>query len=561
MSKINKIKVSGTSYDLEDKNAAKSVTLTQAEYDALVSAGTVDQNTFYVISDATPGDLSQYWTSAETQSAITQATSGKVDTSTYNAYTASTDTALAGKQTTLTAGTGIDITDNVISATGGGGSSVVPVNQNIASGGTVGDLVRLGYFNSGELNKTATITIGGSDYLGWISQCVGPRTEGGTITFTLTYRYNLQYLYIVINDITTFNNNFIATIGDINFDGSRYYFDIISNPIEITKSTSASIPFFGNNCNALLSIVFKNYTSDEQTFVPTISSAPVYTIDIGSPIYYTASDFTQQKADFTAHTANTIVHVTSAQTASWNAKSNFSGSYNDLTNKPDLQNDWNESNTGSTTYIKNRPFYEEEVAGTPVVVCTVNSEYWNNMIGCIDQSQIFSFTTDVQLQDGDLVSIVTGIQPYYNYWVRDVEITYSMGTYYGNKDNFYFTSYNGTSWECTWGGSTNCVAPTILKASNETVTHKLDSKFIDSDIARTSAVTQSITQATSGKVETSAITTSITSGSTDSQVPSAKAVYDQLGGLKLVKLTESEYTALVTKDSDTLYVVVPDPSN
>lgn len=100
MSKINKIKVSGTSYDLEDRNAAKSVTLTQAEYDALVTAGTVDSNTFYVISDS-EFSMDDYWTSAETQSAITQATSGL--------------------QETLSAGTGIDITDNVISATGGGG--------------------------------------------------------------------------------------------------------------------------------------------------------------------------------------------------------------------------------------------------------------------------------------------------------------------------------------------------------------------------------------------------------------------------------------------------------
>lgn len=36
----------------------------------------------------------------------------------------------------------------------------------------------------------------------------------------------------------------------------------------------------------------------------------------------------------------------------------------------------------------------------------------------------------------------------------------------------------------------------------------------------------------SGKVDTTAITTSITSGSTDSQIPSAKAVYDQLGNVE-----------------------------
>ena len=56
-------------------------------------------------------------------------------------------------------------------------------------------------------------------------------------------------------------------------------------------------------------------------------------------------------------------------------------------------------------------------------------------------------------------------------------------------------------------------------------------------------------------VETSAVTTSVSSSPTDSQVPSAKAVYDQLGGLKLVKLTQSEYNALQTKDPNTLYIV------
>ena len=57
-------------------------------------------------------------------------------------------------------------------------------------------------------------------------------------------------------------------------------------------------------------------------------------------------------------------------------------------------------------------------------------------------------------------------------------------------------------------------------------------------------------------VETSAVTTSVSSTSTDSQVPSAKAVYDQLGGLKLVKLTQGEYDALPTKDANTLFIIV-----
>lgn len=136
MGKINKIKLSGTTYEVEDKEAVKTVTLTQAEYDALqtkdpsifyvisdgqggggsgssavevtqaeydalVSGGTLDPSVLYIITDAVGGDLSNYMTSAQTMNAISAATSTKQDI--------------------LSAGTGIDITDNTISVTGGSG--------------------------------------------------------------------------------------------------------------------------------------------------------------------------------------------------------------------------------------------------------------------------------------------------------------------------------------------------------------------------------------------------------------------------------------------------------
>ena len=133
MAKINQIRLSGTTYSIEDSSATKTVSLTQSEYDAL---STKDPNTFYVITDASGADLSQYYTSAQTESAITQAVSGKADSSAVtevnNALTAHTaDTTVHvtssekatwnGKQDTLSAGTGIEISGNVISATGGGG--------------------------------------------------------------------------------------------------------------------------------------------------------------------------------------------------------------------------------------------------------------------------------------------------------------------------------------------------------------------------------------------------------------------------------------------------------
>lgn len=120
---IDKIQLSGITYDIggQGGSGVSVVEVTQAEYDALPSSAKTDTSKMYVITDAQAGDLTNYYTKTETNSAITEATSGKVDSDVYTAYTAATDAALANKQTTLTAGTGIDITDNVISATGGGG--------------------------------------------------------------------------------------------------------------------------------------------------------------------------------------------------------------------------------------------------------------------------------------------------------------------------------------------------------------------------------------------------------------------------------------------------------
>lgn len=51
------------------------------------------------------------------------------------------------------------------------------------------------------------------------------------------------------------------------------------------------------------------------------------------------------------------------------------------------------------------------------------------------------------------------------------------------------------------------------------------------------------------------ISTTITSSSTNGEAASAKAVYDFVGGLKMVKMTSAEYQALTTKDSNTVYFV------
>lgn len=99
---------SGSYNDLTDKPTIPTVPTSNTAF---------TNDAGYITEDAISGKADS---SAVTEE-ISAAVSGKVDTSTFETYSGSVETALSGKQDTLSAGTGIDITDNVISATGGGG--------------------------------------------------------------------------------------------------------------------------------------------------------------------------------------------------------------------------------------------------------------------------------------------------------------------------------------------------------------------------------------------------------------------------------------------------------
>ena len=134
---IDSIQLSGTVYTLSAQSSGGSPTveLTQAEYDSLVSAGTVSANTYYIITDATPIDISNYWTSAQTQSAITASVSGKASQSDLETVSGQ----VANKQDTLVSGTNIKTINNEsllgsgnIDIQGGGGGKAVSGGTNIS---------------------------------------------------------------------------------------------------------------------------------------------------------------------------------------------------------------------------------------------------------------------------------------------------------------------------------------------------------------------------------------------------------------------------------------------
>ena len=124
---------------------ADSSAVTEEISAAVSGKADADALTAYVETSA----LTAYSTTEEVTSAITQATSGKADTEALTAFvetsaltayaettavTAEITAAVSGKQDTLTAGTGIEISGNVISVTGGGSS--VTVDPTLDSGST-----------------------------------------------------------------------------------------------------------------------------------------------------------------------------------------------------------------------------------------------------------------------------------------------------------------------------------------------------------------------------------------------------------------------------------------
>ena len=249
MANINKIRVSGTTYDIQDSNAPKTVELTQAQYDALVTAGTVDPNTFYIITDATAGDLSNYYTKSET--------SGATEIS----------TALGNKQDTLVSGTNIKTINNEsilgsgnIDIQGGGKAVSGSTNISITTGETTDTInctlpfekintnsVTLGGYNN--TNRGTNCYISGHDnvinnygsrhHIIGDSNKIGLSTSESNFYHTLTVgEYNINRGGVVFGRYNSSSSDALFSVGNGTRDDERHNaFEIRQNgDIYITKN-------------------------------------------------------------------------------------------------------------------------------------------------------------------------------------------------------------------------------------------------------------------------------------------------------------------------------------
>ncbi len=219
----------------------------------------------------------------------------------------------------------------------------------------------------------------------------------------------------------------------------------------------------------------------------------------------------------TAHTADTTVHVTSADKTAWNAKSDFSGSYNDLTDKPtiptvptnvsDFTNDAGYITSGeAATQIEAATSGK---ADTSAVTASIAAAVSGKQDTLIAGSGITISGNVISSEGGNKVVELTQAQydalvdkdPDTFYIITDAEAI-DINNYYTKTavDGLLSTKAN----TATTYNKTEVDTALAAKANTATTYTKTEVDTALANKADTSAVTEAISSAVSGKVNTSA---------------------------------------------------------
>lgn len=458
MSKINKIKLSGTTYDVEDANASKTVELTQAQYDALVSSGAVDSNTFYIITDASTFDPST-----------------KVDTSAFTSYSASVETALSGKQDTLVSGTNIKTINNEsilgsgnIDIQGGStytaGRGIDITNDTISlilpiSAGTGSNSIIEG------INTTASGSYSHAEGYNSKAQAEASHAEGYS-TAKESYCHSEGYATIAHGFRSHAEGAESVASGDTSHAEGKdtrtsNHAEHASGRFNVSSSASTT---FGDSGNTLFSV--GNGTANN-------ARHNAFEIRQNGDIYLTLNG---QDVKLQDQLGGSSITVDTAL------------------------------DSGSTNPVENRVIYNKIDEVEQVTAAALNNI--NDRLSEDEEVTAAGLNALNESLNGKQATLVSGTN------IKTINNQSILGS--GNID--------------------------IQGGSSYTAGDGID-------------ITNDVISVT-GKVDTSAITTSITSSSTDAQIPSAKAVNDKFGGLKLQQITQSDYNNLQTKDPSTLYIIV-----
>ena len=578
MSNINKIKVSGQTYNIQDENATKTVELTQAQYDALAVK---DPNTFYIITDATAGDLSNYYTKSETSGAteISTALASKADTATTytktevdNAITAATST----KQDTLVSGTNIKTINNEsilgsgnIDVQGGGGGSSYTAGDGID---ITNDVISV----TGKVDTTAFI----AHTADTVIHVTSAEKASWNAKSDFSGDYNDLTNKPTIPTVPTSNTAFTNDAGYITSDALNGY--ATTGDVQTATADMATKTWVGNQGYLTEHQSLSNYyTKSETSGATEISTALASKQDqlvSGTNIKTINNESILGSGNITiegggkAINAGTNISVTTGETAD-TINCTLPITADTTTNAPKIKigSDYSllTSNSSVSPYNITKA-YGNILFGNSNTVFNNDGNggeiSYNFLLGAFNSVQAVGFykpTASSNMLCGSRNTTQSSNDfAFGNYNTFSKSHQFAVGDYHTPKNDYEtnFGKYSiSVSASTAFGNSGNTLF-SVANGYNTANTHNAleirqngDIYIADTnDTSTTNYYQKPMIKLQDALGDT--VDTEITSASTN-PVTSA-AIYNQFGGLKLVKLTQSEYDALSTKDSNTLYVIV-----
>lgn len=254
------------------------------------------------------------------------------------------------------------------------------------------------------------------------------------------------------------------------------------------------------------------------------------------------------QSDFSGHTADTTIHVTNSEKSNWNAKSDFSGSYNDLTDKPTIPTSASQL-TNDSGYITSGDA-QSQIDNSLSGYVTTNSEQ------TISGKKIFTYSSSSdkaiefkQTSDSAKVGFIVTNTASTNNELATFEFRPNTFTI----DNvqhplLYFGHYRSTA-VGNAGVPQTVVGFRQFDNINAAAYHYLMPLPEKAKTPFGLTTTFKDYYAPMGFKNGSTLITADNTGVVD--------LSSELGGLKLVKLSQSAYDALSPNyDSNTLYVIV-----
>lgn len=291
----------------------KNEVYTKSEVDKAIAD--IDLSNFYTKSDVDASQLAQD-NKINAISGDVKTLNEKVDTISGSAITSGEvktqiDNSISGKADKTDIYTYVGSDRIEVSTAAGVRRKAIDLNLPIYSGSGMESLSLGSPIGTGQ---------GSNQIKGGFSTGIGIGLTTNNASEVATGQYNISNTVVGVSWGNSGNTLF--SVGNGNHQGGEH------NAFEVRQNGDIYITSGGTSTSSMIKL---------QDAISTAGGSGITSGQVQTMIDESISGKTNQ-SDFTAHTANTTVHVTSAEKNTWNAKSDFSGDYNDLTNKPTIPN-------------------------------------------------------------------------------------------------------------------------------------------------------------------------------------------------------------------------------